>query len=820
MRKIGIIAAAAALVLAACQDSSVQPGQDGPRPEINLDISDGRNVLNDPGANDNPFLFFIPPLADQVTVPETFEFDLTTNVTIEICQMQQTATVVPQDKGKDLTVWTVDSVGGVPAGCRQTVGGNDSLVAVFGPPYESPSSIDVDPGTSHYHVDWSPSKQLVSSGPFFRIIPRLGSTYANAAGVNDDAKLGKVFTTFGFRDIEMGGSGSSSDDFAGFNGNVAIKFELYQGAVCFGKGDGLECGFGTIDPAGGAAILGSQKNALFVADANTTINNVNIFILEKPFPCLPVDFPQYAGGDLDSDDFCYEINAIPANAQFAKEVAFGVCPKVEGRLYIFGDDPANLVQVDRIRAHKLPEGVSPTSSGATGKTEVLPIDPSLSGTGCSIPQQNGLDFTSPGSNVFWNLAQGLLKTVLKPLQPEPLYASMMFFSSRTGSRFECCSTLGFALPAGLTGEDRNGTETTGDAANPIDLGVVSSGSAVPVTVHVRDVGGDPVAEAVVRFADPNSGSFTATIGTPVNGSVIGNPQDGADGSSYMTYDSTFAAQNGGPAVQGIISGSWTPASAGVQTLTASGWGYGPEDPGTYYPENFVTDTLTATQVGITFKVLVCDAATIPTINDGAVTAGDGYQLIGSFDANVSGGSAIPTSVYAASDCENLYVAVVVERDGTEKANTLRIDYDDDRGGADEGRTLGDDWMELNVGETSLDTPVLATRVDGFIDGSCFKGNGSFGKANCGSTDATADGEGWFTVNTTGTLGSAGNAWVYETKKSLTGTPGEDMNATLAAGLQIGVQVLLRMGEGAHGGTLGPAELGTYYVATVIAAATP
>lgn len=789
MRRTAVYAALAAFVLAACQDSSVAPrgesaDQAPPAPGINFAISDG----SQPGGN--PFFFFIPPLAPSPSGEPAVPKDLTVNPTVEICQLQATKT----GSGPN-TVWTPV----MPLGCVVDGNGNPVLVAAFGPPYEATSSIGID-ANDHYHVGWTPPKKK-NQNPFFRIAALLGSTYE----AFPPAPLARVFTEFGFRDIEVGGDDDSSGPFAGFNGNVPVKFRIFDGAVCFAQGT-LECGFGTIEAGGGGGtILADQGNALFAFAATaTTGENVNIFILEKEFPCIPVDFPQYPA-ETELGEFCYELHSIPANAVLNDAIEFGICPEVTDAngLLLFDVD-----QYVLIRGHRLADGLT-----ATGDVQVLTpgSDPSP-GADCDP------FFVSVGSKTFWNYAGGFLKSLVAPLRPEPLYASspsMFFFESRTMSRFQCCSTLGYGLPASLNGVDQGGAEIAGTPPDyPIvDLGVVAQGSAVDVEVRVKDAGTllrdpSPVQLAVVRIGPDAGGAFVvnAGAGTPVDATVVGNPAPDLSGMSldFLT---------GGTLFPGIVAGAWIPGAAGIRFLTAAGYGYGPvladdSDPFTDPPV-----FLSGDQVGVKFKVLVCDAANTPDLTDGAVTLADGYTFIAGFDANVSGGSAIPTTIWAVSDCVNLYVAVVVDRDGTEKVNTLRIDYDDDRGTADAGRTLGDDFFELSVGNVEQGTTVIPTKVDGFLTSDCFKGGG---KPACGSPDATSqDGDARFTIDTSGTLGAPANAWVFETTKPLMGTPGEDMSAELVAGLKIGIQILLRMGQGAHGGTLWPATLGDYLDVTVI-----
>ena len=150
----------------------------------------------------------------------------------------------------------------------------------------------------------------------------------------------------------------------------------------------------------------------------------------------------------------------------------------------------------------------------------------------------------------------------------------------------------------------------------------------------------------------------------------------------------------------------------------------------------------------------------------------------SFTANLSRSSSAAATLYWTNDCDNLYLAVVIERDEAAKVNTLGFDFDNENDGA----TKGDDVLVLD-GDTGV-----------FKDLSLSKKCLKRGQSACGDEDADQNGEGRFAFDGAGKI-------VYEVSHPL--DSGDPNDFSLQIGETVGMFLSLRLGKGAQGNTQWP-----------------
>jgi len=301
----------------------------------------------------------------------------------------------------------------------------------------------------------------------------------------------------------------------------------------------------------------------------------------------------------------------------------------------------------------------------------------------------------------------------------------------SGAQSASASAAGFTV--GFTATATPGAATslaqTGGGTAPV-------GSAIPLTLTVSDAFGN--------LRDGDAVTWTVTGG---GGSVSGDATTAPDGSAAASW--TLGATPGANTATGSV--------AGLQAMFAAtgecfdGWGIANID-GTFGAEWACASSL-------------------------------------DFDANISGGST-PATVYWMNDGSNIYMAVRVLQASLDKANSLRIDFDNDGNGSVDA---GDDVIGYDAD--------LAVALDMYLDRKCVNRS----QSNCGSDDTSFD--------VGGAVMNDGSYTTYELSHPFGGDAnGEDIMKY--AGDALGFYLTLRSGNGAQGNTQVPG-FRNYYPITIV-----
>ncbi|UCG87209.1 MAG: hypothetical protein JSW71_01290 [Gemmatimonadota bacterium] len=183
---------------------------------------------------------------------------------------------------------------------------------------------------------------------------------------------------------------------------------------------------------------------------------------------------------------------------------------------------------------------------------------------------------------------------------------------------------------------------------------------------------------------------------------------------------------------------------------------------------------------ITFTATACDPTAVVVDLDGSIGPGE-YADSWPFTANLSGGSSANATLYWTNDCENLYLAVRVERDEADKINTLRFDFDHDGDGVAES---GDDvWFYDGVADLFEDR---------YLTERC----ASRKQSDCGELDPEPFRQG------DGEFSNDGTYSVYELSHPLK-TPGSAYDIQVDFGEPLQLFLTLSLGKGAQGNTQWP-----------------
>ena len=268
-----------------------------------------------------------------------------------------------------------------------------------------------------------------------------------------------------------------------------------------------------------------------------------------------------------------------------------------------------------------------------------------------------------------------------------------------------------------------------------------------VVIGVEDFDGGRVPDACMQFSTTDG----ATNGTATDKEVCSD----ANGEAAITWNVDTS-------------------SPGQKTLTVSGLGLF-EAPVQDHDHSF-----SFAEESITITATVC----VPGSGDGTATIDGsfgssewGCAASYPFMANISGGST-PAVAYWMNDADNLYLAVRVQQTSTDKANSLRFDFDSD----------GDGLTEANDDIIGYDA-VSGSFLDQYLTDKCVNSS----QSGCGSPDAVAHGAGAAT--------NAAGWTTYELSHPLTGGGVQDLSR--AAGQQVGAFWTLRIGSGAQGNTQVP-----------------
>ena len=459
MRRVALIGMLTVAV-AACDDAS--QFTDAPDVGPQFAVLDGAN-----GGND--FFFWLPPMVPNPNSSGTF--DPLVQPSVEICKLIED----PDNPGEYV--------------CE---GGRANLLVRY-EPGPAPDGVHVDAG-SHYHIDFDLSEfrtgpDRLRSDDKLRIYALVGTTQ----GTSPD-----VLAEFGFRDIEVNGAGRRNDPFygVGITSTLPIKFEVFEGALCFDTGED-NCATTTITTQAGNLTSGDGLAAIYFQDftvpegGNVTVQYTRLN--SDDGRCVgfgtPTGDPNSYPTQLDLPFFpeCWLLKKFPADAEFDALLEFNFCVAHEGRLI------NDAVQSSRIHLYR-------AEDNGTG---VQVLDQVFAQIDCT----NVPTFFGRGeSNPLIEFARRLVDGIAEPFLPTPLIASNAVRHHGTAG-IGPSSVVGTYLPASLQPDPLAGW-MPGDI---VDLGIVFPGAELDVVVKALDKSGDAAMNGRVNWAVSDGAEF---VGTP------------------------------------------------------------------------------------------------------------------------------------------------------------------------------------------------------------------------------------------------------------------------------------------------------------------
>jgi hypothetical protein len=494
MKRLHLLLLAAGLVVAslfvACQDQREPTSP----PSVGVPQADVSDALHSRG---NPHFFWLSPVVPEPKQRDfNGEFDRTALPTVEIWRLTGDSPV------------------------------KDCLHRLFDPG-------EIDGFSDHFHAAWTPTVGAepgcpVADGNFVRVFVQFGKSGEG------------VLRYLGYRDYEIGGSGKNRDATKGIGltETEALKFRIEEDAGCFGDVEGEDpvapgkdpidgCAIGTLTEGASQLIDKNNWNTLIV-DAGTLKDGTKILAMIEKVTLGPGESCVNIGGvpvDLAQYPDCLKITFSPPEIEeyfrfHNSTLTFGFCPQHEPLMIDAG------AQLPRARVLDQEEG------------EVFVLN--------RWPTQE-LDcgsVSSLDSNPLTRFARALLRRILGPVAPQPLYASVAV---------RHCGRECFVPGDGRSEYVVVGMPASIDANMNVDLGPVAIGQPNPVSVLVRDVDEDPVMLSWVNF-------------TPSAGSEF-------NGSKGTTRLQTFGIPNTTHERNGAAGGDWTLNEPGIHTLTAGGVGY-------------------------------------------------------------------------------------------------------------------------------------------------------------------------------------------------------------------------------------------------------
>jgi hypothetical protein len=450
-----VLSAIPLAVLVACSGTETT----GPRATApSFAISDGAH------AGGNPDAFFLPLLVLPTSSYSNWTpngFNKSLSPTIVVCPLDVTtvAAVTPTTACKP-------AGGGFPL----SIGGAD--VKKHFRTGSEPSSLptNIEDLVSHYHAQW---KIPNPCNIVYRLTLNVGDKtlgFADVQCVNNLGALLKVdFKKFG----------------AGLRGTfLQIPFRIEQYALCEVPGVG-PCGSTTVatNTGGETTVLlpgGTAPSGVTIPAQGTPTPGTPPELTVTVQPCDPLN-PRAT--DIPVFGPCLRVTTSPAlpPAGLAVAATVFVCDVQ----VIEGVHVLNHAQEHRITMHRLDE---------VGAVQTVTALPHISG--CPVTTA-----AAPASlkGILRDLAQGNLKAaggqVLSMIGPKPLYAARRLNLGAGGL------TRGFSdFQVGL-GCALSKPEDSGDG----QTGAPGAQLADPATVECRDVGGDPVRGATVRFQASTGG---------------------------------------------------------------------------------------------------------------------------------------------------------------------------------------------------------------------------------------------------------------------------------------------------------------------------
>ena len=554
-------------------------------------------------------------------------------------------------------------------------------------------------------------------------------------------KIGQI--DLGYRDVVPVANGSEVPKFPDklpiyvfTNGStIPLEFRIEDGVLCENDEDCAELAVG---PDGGLLVTNTGFAGLDIPDGALVSQTNNIALFSVPCDTasdgsvrhLPIDLLQFAG--------CYEVIAAEGTLEFQVDALVGVCfnrTAVEG---VLGVDQAALLQIH----HQRSDGV----------VEALPNAVEPAGVNCS-----GFAAAHSNNKLLYYARAGLRK-VQRAVFPWIDPPALMAIDQGFGGKLKSGTPLDWALPA--QAEIVSGTQN--------GFGVIGGAPRVPdPQVKVTDANGDPVAGATVGFRAPSSGGSLDFSGV-TNITVPGL------GSNRVVTDAV-----------GVASVGWI-LGTNPNTLQAEGVGIGLTGAGGPFADHAGVAVDLGTGV-LNFTGLACDNSAVNVNPRDATVGTNEYANSEGFSANLSGGNSAAATVYWVNDCDNLYLALTVERDEADKTNTLAFDFDNGNNQPD----VGDNVIVFDGDSGELS--------DNFLTQRCIRRR----QSACSTSDPDGN---VIPPIVVGSFGNNGVLTTYEIAIPL--DSGDDEHDFGDGGLQItgdqvGFFITLSLGSGAQGNTQFP-----------------
>lgn len=611
-----------------------------------------------------------------------------------------------------------------------------------------PSDITVNTTDEEYQVNFKTDG--LDDEKFYRIIVNFGTAEIAQLGWRDldpvDSNPGvEAESTFDFYRFELGK-------------NIPIKFRIENRVLCSGDA-GDECAAaavfdsdgGTVSTETGGIIL--DQFALDDGDADDDEEVVAVIVEEVVLApgedCLEIGTGSNAQAvGLQRTGPCFRIRTEPKLDQaFESPATVFVCVDVG-----LSEEQEDLYQV-----HRQDEDTGDVFSLPNVTVDCPEQTAVRDGGGLMDLARRGLDAVRR-SVLFW-------------ADPPPLVAADQGLGGETGftSRFQ------WALPAQMAIEEGN---------DPTQIVPVNTAVPIPPAVLVTDGDGNAVPGATVGFS--------------------------------------AAGPQGGDAVDPALPDRVTTGSDGIAAVTS--WTLGP-DPGEYELEARgvgIADAASEDPFGdptnqstvqlqirsLTFTAIACEPGFgSPNAIDGTMDEGE-WECAESadFEANVSGGSGVPATVFWMNDGDSLYLALRVE-ESDDKLNQLGFDFDNDGDGTAE---VGDDILLVDGANGEP-----GDFVDMFLTEKCL----SKGQSLCGELDTevggSEDGLGAFDRTATATTYELSHPLASGDKQLDLDGDGvdDDIDFQRAGGEKLGFFLTLRLGKGAKGNTQWP-DFRDYKIITI------